>query len=353
MIVYWGLFAFVALGSLAARGEDRLRALRGLALLAIVLLVGLRFDVGADWETYRLNFRYDARLAAGQLFDDGEPLYRLLSWGVAQLGGGIIWANLIGAAIFGWGLARLAGRLAEPWTALVLAVPYLVIVVAMGYTRQSIAIGIIMAGLAMLLRGGGLGRYLLYVIVAAMFHRSAVLAFALVLMARTAHPAARLLAGVAIGYALYASFIASSIDHYVRSYLDARYESQGASIRVLMSLVPGVLLLATQRRLFPDPHERSLWRAFAIASVAAALLLFVLPSTTAVDRLALYLLPLQLAVFSSLPRLAGEGRGQALRLQVVAYAAAIQFVWLNFAVHAQYWLPYQAALPWGEHGDGR
>ena len=58
-----------------------------------------------------------------------------------------------------------------------------------------------------------------------------------------------------------------------------------------------------------------------------------------VDRLSLYLIPLQLAV---LPRVAYLFKARKLgRLLVMLYSAAVLFVWLNFAVHAEYWVPYQ------------
>lgn len=82
-----------------------------------------------------------------------------------------------------------------------------------------------------------------------------------------------------------------------------------------------------------------MWKLFSLAAFGCLLLLLVLPSTTAVDRIALYLLPLQVAV---LARIAHVYTKQALsRLLVVLYAFAVQFVWLNYAAHAQYWVPYQ------------
>ena len=62
-----------------------------------------------------------------------------------------------------------------------------------------------------------------------------------------------------------------------------------------------------------------------------------------VDRLALYLIPLQLIVFARLPMVFGtEGRrnGQ-LTLAIIAYSALVQFVWLTSADNADYWLPYK------------
>ena len=90
-----------------------------------------------------------------------------------------------------------------------------------------------------------------------------------------------------------------------------------------------------------------MWRNFSIAAFVSLLLLFYLESSTAVDRLALYLIPLQLVVLSGVPTAFGQrGRpnGQYVAL-VIAYSAMIQFVWLNYAAHAGDWLPY-TFFPW-------
>jgi hypothetical protein len=58
-----------------------------------------------------------------------------------------------------------------------------------------------------------------------------------------------------------------------------------------------------------------------------------------VDRLALYILPLQLAVMSRVPGTVINSLSG--RLVVIAYSFAVQFVWLNYAAHAEYWLPYR------------
>ncbi len=56
------------------------------------------------------------------------------------------------------------------------------------------------------------------------------------------------------------------------------------------------------------------------------------------DRLALYLLPLQLAV---IPRLSSVIGSRALgKAIVIAYAIAIQYVWLNFGTYSVFWVPY-------------
>jgi hypothetical protein len=62
----------------------------------------------------------------------------------------------------------------------------------------------------------------------------------------------------------------------------------------------------------------------------------------AVDRLALYLIPLQLFVFARLPLALGPTFGYgAIIWAVILYYALVLYVWLNFATHAFAWLPYQ------------
>jgi hypothetical protein len=68
-------------------------------------------------------------------------------------------------------------------------------------------------------------------------------------------------------------------------------------------------------------------------------MLAILPSSTIVDRLALYVLPLQLVIFARLPD--HVLKSSYARLLIVGYTFTIQFVWLNYAANAEYWLPFQ------------
>jgi hypothetical protein len=258
---------------------------------------------------------------------------------VQRLGFGFWAVNFVCAAIFSWGLLRFARVQADPWLALVIAVPYLVVVVAMGYTRQGVAIGIIMAGLASLQRGGSLARFAIYVAAGALFHRTAVSVFPLVIFAADRNRVLNLLAGIATSILLYDLFLANSVDQFVSNYIVREYNSQGAAIRVVMNLVPATIFLLFRRRFRYLPRDDYMWRNFSLAAWLFLGLLLVVPSSTAVDRLALYIIPLQVAVLSRLPR-AFNGSGM-MRLGVIAYSALVLFVWLNFAKHADYWLPYQ------------
>jgi hypothetical protein len=259
-----------------------------------------------------------------------------------------LWAvNLVCGSIFAWGLYRLCRIQPSPFTAMLVAVPYLVIVVAMGYTRQSVAIGILMAGLASLSRNGSLLRFAFYVALAALFHKTAIVAFPLAALTGRKSPLVNVLLVVSIGYFMYDFFLEDSLANFVKNYVKAEYSSQGALIRVVMNLAPAILFLATSRGLGFSGTERKLWRNFAFASVALFVLVLVTPSTTAVDRVALYILPIQIAVLSRVP--GGLMKEFSGKLAIIAYSFAVQFVWLNFAAHADFWVPYRFFPMSGHH----
>lgn len=343
MIPYWLLFGYFAFGAVLSNSSATGRQASSppilFGALVLMLMIGLRFDVGADWQTYEFLFQFAGRADLWRVLEIGDPGYQFVNWLVNQLGTGFWLVNLICAAIFAWGLQRFARAQADPWLALVVAIPYLVTVVAMGYTRQSVAIGIILAGLASLQRGSSMPRFALYVVGAALFHRTAVVVLPLVVFAADRNRFMNLLAGVAACVVLYDAFLSDSVDRFVSNYLDREYNSQGAAIRVTMSLLPATIFLAAAQRFRFPPHDHNIWRNFSLAAWVLLILLLVLPSSTAVDRLALYVIPLQLAVLARMPR-AFDSSG-ALRVAILVYSAAALFVWLNFASHAEYWLPYR------------
>ena len=343
MIPYWLMFAVFALGAAFEQaGERRWRGALAAAFVVLALAIGLRWDVGADWPNYQRMFDYTARIDFWRAISIGDPGYQAFNW-VANHSGGDIWmVNLAGAAIFAFGLVRFASVQRRPWLTLLVAIPYLVIVVAMGYTRQAVAIGVLLAGLANFIVTGRILRFAWYVVVAALFHKTAIVAFPLAAMAGPRNGLVNLLIAISVTAVLYYTFLAKDSDALIKNYVGARYSSDGAGVRVAMSLFPAAIFLAARDRFDFSDLERRLWTGFAIASIGALILLLTLSSSTAVDRLALYLIPLQLAVGAAVPgALVRQGLGVGT---VIAYAFAVQFTWLNYATHARYWVPYRNIL---------
>lgn len=324
-------------------------ALWRLMFILLVLMVGLRYEVGGDWATY------DARVvsATGVTLQDawaskrGDVLYGLLNWAAANMPlGGVYFVNTVCAALFSWGLVEFCRFQPRPWLALTVAVPYLVMVVAMGYTRQSVAIGFIMLGLIALSERKIL-RYLMFVALAGAFHKTAVVLMPLAILANNKNRfLSVLLVGLFSGL-FYVLLLQEAVDGLESGYLGAQYESSGAAIRVAMNAVPAAFFLMFRSRFVMLPADRQFWTWMSLVALGFIGLLIVSPSSTAVDRMALYWIPLQLLVLSRLPNAlgGGDGKNTVWVFAVVGYSAAVQFVWLFFAKTAFAWLPYQF-YPW-------
>jgi hypothetical protein len=308
-------------------------------LVVMALMIGLRYDVGGDWAAYEFIFKRAGLRTLEQSFVQSDPGYVVLNWLVHQVGAGVWLVNLVCGALTVWGVAALARREPQPWLSLLLAIPYLIVVVAMGYTRQAAALGLLMVGLASLLRTGSIPRLLFWTAIAALFHKSAVVCLPLVAFTGNRGKFVDLALLASAGLGLYTVLLQDSVELLVKNYIGARYSSAGAAIRISMSLLPSIIFLLFRRRFGFDEAEDKLWRNFAFVAIGATVALLLSPSSTAVDRVALYLLPIQFVVLARIPgTLVSRSFGTFL---VATYSAAVLFTWLNFAAHAQSWLPYR------------
>lgn len=356
MLPYWLMFllpALLAVNSSPLQGfnNDGTRRVRVpfswiCVFLVLVAVVGFRFQVGGDWNNY---FRYLWRAENLQFIDllgEEDPGYMAINIYSSSYGWGITGVNIFCAAIFGAGVVVFSRSLPRPWLALACAVPYLIIVVGMGYTRQAAALGLVMVGLVALRRDRFL-QFAIWVALGALFHKTAVLIIPIALLTaqRRRFQAFGLVA--AIAYSAYDALLASHADRLVNVYIENEYtESEGALIRLLMNAVPASLFLYFSRRFVLSPTEQRLWSVMSWISIMMLLALFSTGFTTALDRMALYFIPLQLAVFSNLPDALGRpgARNSDIISSIVLYYAAVLFVWLNFAGHSFRWVPYKMGL---------
>lgn len=345
---YWLLFTVWTAGAIQTNRQGSRQAQLIFFVAASVLtmlMIGLRFEVGGDWGQYQRIYDYIFFLDLPAALAMTDPGYGLLNWVGAQTGLGITFVNLACAALFTVGLARLAWNQPNPALSMLVAVPYLIIVVAMGYTRQAAAIGLICLAIADASERR-LARLVILILIAALFHKTAILILPMALI-----PVFRrsfLLGAVgAIAFLIIAILVlGNASDNLLNNYVRGNYDSQGAAIRVAMNVVAAALFLAFHKRIVMPSFQKSYWvtcSIFAILSIPA----FALSSASSgVDRISLYLIPLQIATYSRLPLILGETTTAlpSIVIGVIGYSFLVQFVWLNYADNAMYWLPYSMFL---------
>ena len=235
----------------------------------------------------------------------------------------------------------------RPWLALTFACPYLITVVAMGYSRQGVAIGLEMIALLALQRDRLL-QFLGWIALAAFFHRTVLVMF--VLPVATLSGSLRfsqlirlgLLAGSA--YGLYSSVIEPRLDYYLYGYVQQQYQSQGALIRVVLCLLPAVAFLFNRRRFLLTTNVQRIWSLLSLMAVASLIILFTTPSSTVVDRLALYLIPCNCLWAVVCPTHVFWNHPGKWNQLLIFFSFAVLLGWLLFASHSKYWLPYRNLL---------
>lgn len=165
----------------------------------------------------------------------------------------------------------------------------------------------------------------------------------------------------------YSVLLAKDVESLYANYVDAGLQSEGALVRLLMNAAPAAVLLILRSRFQFDEFEKRLWMLFAMISLALLGAFYVTSASTALDRLALYMIPLQLAVFANVPYIfersdkeqdvltsdnsylqqnfemppVGSANAVFIIAVVLLYYGSIQFVWLNFGANSMWWLPYR------------
>lgn len=343
MEVFWFMFAMPVLAMLAPfpPGPKLARWMWLLLGLFFTLLIGFRYQVGADWYTYLEQNLMMLNVPFELVFEQKYLGYAVLNWFSAYLGGGIYLVNLVCGAVLMLGVVTFARNQPQPLLALLVALPYMIIVVGMGYTRQATAMGFELLALVALM-DGRLRRFVLLIICGALFHKSALVLLPLAALANTQK---RLWTWFWVGIVcvvLGTLIMAEYQEALWYNYIERGRASEGGGIRVAMNALPSLLFLFFRRRLSINEYDQKLWTWIALFALACIPLVGF--ASTAVDRVALYFMPIQMLVFARVERLATtQNYRQILVWGVVVGYAAVLWVWLNYANHAQYWLPYRFA----------
>lgn len=345
MAIYWVMFALPLIGATMRMTTFRRldQAYWWVTGLVFVIIVGLRYEMGWDWFNYLGLYQSVEGLNLWDAMGTTDPGYAAVEWIGVQLHLGFWFVNLICAGVFLFGLFTFARRQPDPWLALLISVPYAIIVMGMGYTRQSAAVGMeFLAVLAIMDR-----RVFMFagcVLGAALFHKSAIALLPLALLFGTDRPILRFVAGLSLAMAVYA--LVDRLDQYLSFralYIDQALASEGTGPRLAVNTVAAAGFLFVRRYIPARPNERLLMTAFALASIVCIPLAFAF--STATDRLVLFLLPIQLFFWGRIETMfSNRVLSTPLRLGGVAFYGVIQFVWLNYAIHASAWIPYRSVI---------
>jgi len=302
----------------------------------LFFIIGFRHEIGGDWDVYLFIFN---DIAGQPLVWAWDPGYEVLNYILAKLGFGIYSVNAVCTLICIFGLMRFCFKQPLPWLAIAVSVPTILIVVYMGYTRQATALGFLFLGLSFL-HEGRWKIFLFNIFVGCLFHKTLILTLPILVLGQNTLTLKNWLIISTFIFSIGLLFIDDFLKLYnmyiVRSWA---VESSGAIPRLFLHSIATFTLLFNWSKWKAYYGNNGPWLGFALISVIALILVLFIP--TAIDRLAVYLLPLQVVVWSGLPPLISTSLYRTLLIiSILTLYGLVMFVWLNFANHSFYWVPY-------------
>ncbi len=305
-------------------------------------MTGFRHQVGGDWYNY-FEYAMSARtIEFSSYISSTDPAYALLNWVGGRGFGGIYFVNVISSILFMTALGKYCSRQPNPWIALVIAYPFLVMVVSMGFTRQAIAIGFCMLAINGI-KDNHQAKVVFYIVIAALFHKTAIFFLAPIIFLMGKQGVKKLIYLTALTAVLFSILLYEHIDNLLIGYVEAQYNASGALVRVMMNALPALIYMSLQNKFDMGLQERRFWKIVSYMSLIFIPVLLIFPSTSVIDRLALYFSPIQLMLysgFSTALRLPASSELIA-RFGLVMYSLFIFLIWMFYGDNSHAWLPYK------------
>ena len=316
------------------------------SVLILSIYIGLRDNVGGDWGTYYNN--YFIHKTDINIFDyiknfilTKDPLFHLVNYIVAQTYPSFYLVNLIFAFIFSLCLVTFCFSLNKPFFALTISTPVMITVVAMGFHRQALSLGFFMVALNYLNKNE-IFKYHFFVFVGCLFHYTAVFLFIFDILSRRKLKVSKfiitsLIILVFVYLFIGVDLIMITLGHYLNF-----YNSSGAYLRVFMSVIPGLIFLYFYRN-YNFNYNHSILRALSLFSFFLLFLLILIKSSAFIDRFAIYLIPLQIIIWTNFIDLFEKKTNSNIFIFYIIlfiYFLAL-IVWSFFGDYSTWWYPYK------------
>lgn len=340
--------AFVLLALIGANTERRSLSLALTLCIStiLVLFMGTRYYTGCDFIAYGLRFyrMYDG-VPFRELMLREEPGFHALNWLVHLFNLDYVWLNILASSIYVFCIMKFSKLATRPLLLIALFFPILIVQLGMSGLRQALANGfLMMAFIAFTDRSRA--KTALWILVATLFHQSAVILLPIALVANSKVSVVRLVLALAVLGPLAAVLLGDRAEVYSDRYVEQIYgeaSSSGAILRYAVALLPFLFFIVLRdkvRQLHPKTFE--LMRLFTIIAFCIFPLVFV--STVALHRVVYYLLPVStltlLAVSEAMfPK---KDKTTPVIFPITVYGSYI-LVWFSISKHAdKCYLPYES-----------
>lgn len=336
-----------------------------IAILFLIFFVGLRDEVGGDWNSYLYIYNHSLDKSLGIILKSNDPLYDMLNMISRYYSLGIYAVNFACAFMCLSFLYYFLLHQENFFSGLIAAFPYLIVVVFMGYTRQSVAIGWFLILLLSIDKKSPMGA-ISSIFIGSLFHSSLVIFFPLLLCIRGLSKFKKFFyASLAFLWFLYIT--KGVLFHAVNNYMpdlslyisklfdlepgsnftvissqSSNFVSKGGLFRQIINVMNGAALLLFSKKLF---LKKVYLKPLLLLSILLLIINFFI--STFADRLGLYLTVLPIILASNYKHLNISNysfrKGSILTGIIVFHFISLLY-WIAFSKYAKYWIPYKNIL---------
>lgn len=345
MLFYYSIWMVISFFSFFSFKNVETRLFFLAFLVFLCLVIGFRYEVGADWKNYLFMYDLFKDVPFSESLLISDPGYGVLNYISQQLSiKDTILVNFICSALFFWAFYLLVKRMESYWIPLLISFPYLILVVSMGYTRQSVAIAFVLAALKYAF-DGKYKYFYFFALMAILFHKSAIIVLMFLpffIVNKWFYNRYFLILYAVFSFLLVSGAVYLSSVGGENQYTDQSSEmtSVGALFRIAVHFLVLFFYAFYRKKIIV-----MLPKHYRLFDYMALLVLYVfvlaIPFSTLADRFNLYLIAFDLFVFTILATaLTGFNRYFMIG-SIILFNTIMLVIWLNFGAWAHAWLPYQ------------
>ena len=319
-----------------------------LTFLFLFIFIGLRDGVGGD--DVRYQEYYEAVKSGIETSASNEskekPFFYLINKFASLFDFGYILSVSFFSFIFSISLILFCIYSGNLFFGLMLAMPILIIVMSMGYVTQSVALAFLMLAYVQFIKERVLF-FIIFILIGAMFHPSIIVFLGMILLSflnpkkLTISILAGILVIIFIFNVIFESYLIEQFDNYVGDKL----ESGGFVFRSVFNLISIFIFFIFINKKELEKIYKILFYFFSISSSLLFLLYLASIPSTAIDRMALYLIPIQILIINKFL----NDYYSANSRKIVSFIFFIIYfiymlIWFNFSNFSSYWVPYKNIL---------
>lgn len=317
--------------------------------ILFVFFVGLRYEVGCDWESYNWHFNNISSNQFTNLLRNEDNHYDIgyaIITKIISLKFNYYVHNLIYAILFVVPLFIFSSKIKRTYLSLVIAYPYYIVVIGMGPIRQSVVISFLFLSL-LFINNGKYWIFYYLTIISALIHQSSIIINGIIFLniipsiKRKQKIYKYLFISITSIILIYNyEFITNKLFSYTFYYLKIIKPANSAFIIWVINFFTSIIYLKYKNRFKNSEKIKKIISSICISEIFLLPLLFY--NSVISYRLLLYYFPKSIYISTIIPDLKIINLNKNfLVYSIILISNASLFFWLNFASHSYCWLPYR------------